>query len=96
MKISEIRAELKERFPIGKRVRLIQANSIDLQELLPPPPNGSLGIVWGVDEDATIRVKWDNGSDYNVIYGKDIITSIIEPDEKFDNWIIKKVQESNN
>ena len=36
------------------------------------PPKGTQGTVIGVDDEATIMVKWDNGSGLGVVYNVDI------------------------
>ena len=58
---------LKETYPVGTRVKLIQME--DEQA----PPAGTLGTVYGVDAIGSILVKWDNGSMLNVIFREDII-----------------------
>lgn len=63
----EIIQKLKETFPVGTRVKLIQME--DEQA----PPVGTLGAVYGVDAIGSILVKWDNGSMLNVIFREDII-----------------------
>lgn len=35
------------------------------------PPIGTKGTVRGVDDTASIMVRWDNGSGLNVVYGED-------------------------
>lgn len=61
----EIVARLKERYPVGCRVKLLVMD--DLQA----PPVGTLGTVTGVDDTGSILVSWDNGSGLNVVYGID-------------------------
>jgi len=61
----EILASLREQFPQGARVELLRMD--DPQA----PPVGTRGTVIGVDDTASILVRWDNGSDLNVIYGED-------------------------
>ena len=61
----EIIEKLKEIYPSGTRVKLIQA-----------PPKGTLGTVYGIDAIGSILVKWDNGSTLNVIFREDIIEKI--------------------
>lgn len=63
----EIIQKLKETYPVGTRVKLIQME--DEQA----PPVGTLGLVYGVDAIGSILVKWDNGSMLNVIFREDII-----------------------
>ena len=61
---------LKEIYPVGTRVKLIQME--DEQA----PPVGTLGTVYGVDAIGSILVKWDNGSMLNVIFKEDLIEKI--------------------
>lgn len=63
----EIIQKLKEAYPVGTRVKLIQME--DGQA----PSVGNLGTVYGVDALGSILVKWDNGSMLNVIFREDII-----------------------
>ena len=67
---SEIIQKLKEMYPVGTRVKLIQMEDIQA------PPNGTLGTVYGVDAIGSILVKWDNGSMLNVIFKEDLIEKI--------------------
>ncbi|MCU7380490.1 DUF4314 domain-containing protein [Clostridiales Family XIII bacterium ASD5510] len=61
----EIVERVRNRYPVGTRVELVQMD--DPQA----PPSGTKGTVWGVDDTASIMVKWDNGSGLNVVYGED-------------------------
>ena len=61
----EIIEHLRERFPQGCRVELLQMD--DPQA----PPIGTRGTVIGVDDIGTIHVSWDNGSGLGVAYGED-------------------------
>ena len=63
----EIIQKLKETYPVGTRVKLIQMEDDQA------PPVGTLGTVNGVDSIGSILVKWDNGSMLNVIFREDII-----------------------
>ena len=58
-------ARLKERYPQGTRVVLVQMSDIQA------PPPGTKGTVLAVDDIGTIHVKWDNGSTLGVAYGED-------------------------
>ena len=51
----EIIENLKETYPVGTRVKLIQMEDDGA------PPVGTLGTVYGVDAIGSILVKWDNG-----------------------------------
>lgn len=72
----EIIEKLKEIYPSGTRVKLIQMEDIQA------PPTGTLGTVYGVDAIGSILVKWDNGSTLNVIFREDIIEKISDKDWK--------------
>ena len=61
---------LRERFPKGTRVELVQMD--DPQA----PPIGTKGTVRGVDDIGSIMVSWDNGSGLNVAYGEDICRKV--------------------
>lgn len=62
----EIVEVIRKRYPVGCRVELVQMD--DPQA----PPKGTKGTVCGVDDTASILVRWDNGSGLNVVYGEDI------------------------
>lgn len=64
--VERIRGE----FPPGTRVELIDMD--DAQA----PPIGTKGTVIGVDDTASIMVKWDNGGSLSVLYGKDACRKI--------------------
>ena len=66
----EIIEKLKETYPVGTRVKLIQMEDIQA------PPTGTLGTVYGVDAIGLILVKWDNGSMLNVIFRVDRIEKV--------------------
>ena len=66
----EIIEKLKETYPVGTRVKLIQMEDDQA------PPVGTLGTVYGVDAIGSILVKWDNGSTLNVIFRVDRIENI--------------------
>ena len=63
---------LRERYPAGTRVELVQMD--DAQA----PPVGTKGTVRGVDDMGSIMVAWDNGSGLNVVYGVDICRKEVE------------------
>lgn len=56
---------LRNRYPVGARVRLIKMD--DFQA----PPVGTLGTVHCVDDAGSIIISWDTGSSLNVVYGVD-------------------------
>ena len=66
----QIIEKLKEIYPVGARVKLIQMEDIQA------PPSGTLGTAHGVDDIGSVLVKWDNGSTLNVIFREDIIEKI--------------------
>ena len=68
----EILQALRERYPKGTRVELVQMD--DAQA----PPVGPKGTVRGVDDMGSIMVAWDNGSGLNVVYGVDICRKVVE------------------
>jgi hypothetical protein len=57
---------VRKRYPVGCRVELVQMDDVQA------PPVGTKGTVLGVDDTASIMVRWDNGSGLNVVYGEDI------------------------
>lgn len=61
----EIVERIRKQYPAGTRVELLQMD--DLQA----PPIGTLGTVRGVDDTASIMVRWDNGSGLHIIFGID-------------------------
>ena len=63
---------LRERYPAGTRVELVQMD--DAQA----PPVGTKGTVRGVDDMGSIMVAWDNGSGLSVAYGADICRKVVE------------------
>lgn len=56
-----------------------------LEEMSDPqaPPVGTLGTVLGVDDTASLLMKWDNGSGLNVVYGEDRVTKMIMTEKVF-------------
>ena len=62
---------LRERFPKGTRVELVQMD--DPQS----PPVGTKGTVRGVDDIGSIMVSWDNGCGLSVAYGEDICRELL-------------------
>ncbi len=63
---------VRSQYPVGTRVELVQME--DAQA----PPIGTKGTVKGVDDTASIMVKWDNGSHLNVVCGEDKCRKINE------------------
>ena len=56
---------VRRQYPAGCRVELVRMD--DPQA----PPIGTSGTVIGVDDAASILVRWDNGSGLNVVYGEE-------------------------
>ena len=65
---------LRERYPKGTRVELVQMD--DPQA----PPIGTKGTVISVDDSGTIHVKWDSGSGLGVAYGEDVCRKVGDAD----------------
>lgn len=59
---------LREAFPAGTRVELVQMSDPYNATLVP----GSLGTVRHIDDTGSIHVAWDCGSSLAVLYGVDI------------------------
>lgn len=68
---------VRKEYPAGTRVIL------EKMEDKQAPPVGSLGTVIGVDDTASLLMKWDNGSELNVVYGEDRVTKMIMTDKVF-------------
>lgn len=66
----EIIEKLKQQYPVGTRVILRKMD--DCQA----PPVGTKGAVQGVDDAASLLVKWDNGCGLNVVYGVDEVEKL--------------------
>ena len=69
---SDVLLALRERYPKGTRVELVQMD--DSQA----PPVGTMGTVRGVDDMGSIMVAWDNGCGLSVAYGADICRKVVE------------------
>ena len=67
---------LRERFPKGTRVELVQMD--DPQA----PPIGTKGTVIGVDDIGSIMVSWDNGSGLSVAYGEVICRKVANTNDR--------------
>lgn len=61
----EIIEMLKKEYPAGTRVVL------EAMDDKYAPPIGTKGTVVGVDDMASLMVRWDNGSGLHVLYGID-------------------------
>lgn len=66
---------LRERFPKGTRVELVQMDAPQA------PPIGTKGTVRGVDDIGSIMVAWDNGSGLSVAYGADVCRKVADGDD---------------
>ena len=65
---------MKKEYPAGTRVELLHMDDVQA------PPIGTKGTVTGVDDTASIMVRWDNGSGLNVVYGEDRVRKVEEND----------------
>lgn len=63
---------VRREYPAGTRVELLRMD--DLQA----PPVGTLGTIIGVDDTASLLMRWDNGSHLNVVYGEDVVRKVTE------------------
>lgn len=61
---------LRVQFPEDCRVELLKMD--DPQA----PPIGTKETVIGVDDTGSVMVRWDNGSNLNVIYGGDLVRKV--------------------
>lgn len=66
----EIVERTRAEYPVDTRVELIRMDDIQA------PPIGTKGTVMGVDDTASLMVRWDNGSGLNVVYGEDLVRKI--------------------
>ena len=66
----EIVAQVRKEYPIGCRVELVKMD--DPQA----PPVGTHGTVIGVDDTASLLMRWDTGSSLSVVYGEDIVKKL--------------------
>lgn len=70
----EVLLALREQYPRGTRVELMQMND------LYAPPIGTRGTVLGVDDIGNIIVRWDNGSSLHLAYGEDVCRKVGDTD----------------
>jgi len=68
----EIVERVRSQYPVGTRVELVQMDDIQA------PLIGTKGTVIGVDDTASIMVKWDNGSHLSAVYGEAVCRNIHE------------------
>lgn len=62
--------QMQKRYPAGTRVELVEMDDVQA------PPVGTKGTVIGVDDTASLLVRWDNHSSLNVIYGVDRVKKL--------------------
>lgn len=68
----EIVEMVRRQYPKGCRVELVRMDDVQA------PPIGTKGTVIGVDDAASVMVKWDNGSGLSVVYSEDSCRRIEE------------------
>ena len=61
---------VRREYPAGTRVELVKMDDVQA------PPIGTRGTVTGVDDTASLIMKWDNGSGLNVVYGEDRVRKL--------------------
>lgn len=61
----DIVKRVRREYPAGTRVELVRMDDVQA------PPIGTKGTVVGVDDTASIMVRWDNGSGLHVVYGEE-------------------------
>lgn len=66
----EIVERIRREYPAGTRVELVRMDDVQA------PPAGTLGTVIGVDDTASLLMRWDNGSHLNVVYGEDVVRKV--------------------
>lgn len=66
----EIVEHIRREYPAGTRVELVRMDDVQA------PPVGTLGTVIGVDDTASLLMRWDNGSHLNVVYGEDVVRKV--------------------
>lgn len=63
---------VRSEYPVGTRVELLRMDDVQA------PPVGTLGTIIGVDDTASLLMRWDNGSHLNVVYGEDVVRKVTE------------------
>lgn len=66
----EIVNRLRNEYPAGTRIKLISMD--DMQA----PPIGTMGTVKGVDDMASIQVRWDTRSSLSLVYDVDLYEKV--------------------
>ena len=62
--------QVRREYPPGTMIELVSM----CDEQAPPP--GTIGEIIGVDDTASLMVKWQTGSSLNVLYGIDQVKKI--------------------
>ena len=68
---------VRKEYPEGTRVILEEMSDPQAPEV------GTLGTVRGVDDTASLIMRWDNGSGLNVVYSEDRVTKMIMTEKVF-------------
>lgn len=66
----EIVEKVRQEYPEGCRVALVKMD--DPQA----PPIGTHGTVIGVDDTASLLMRWDTGGSLSVVYGEDVVKKL--------------------
>ena len=61
---------VRREYPAGTLVELVKMNDAFA------PPVGTVGEVLGVDDTASLIMRWSNGSGLNVVYGEDVVRKL--------------------
>lgn len=61
---------VRREYPAGTQVELVRMDDVQA------PPAGTIGTVMGVDDTASLLMRWGNGSHLNVVYGEDAVRKI--------------------
>lgn len=61
---------VRREYPAGTLVELVKMDDVQA------PPVGTVGEVLGVDDAASLIMRWCNGSGLNVIYGEDVVRKV--------------------
>ena len=69
--------QLKEYYKPGTRIRLVRMN--DPYDTV---PQGTIGVVTGVDDAGTVHTDWSNGRTLGVAFGADYAEKIEEGDHE--------------
>lgn len=67
---------LKERYPKGTRIRLVEMRDPQAVEA------GMTGTVEAVDDAGSIHMKWDNGRGLALIPGEDSFEVLLRPEKR--------------